>query len=208
MFVDRQEGLASLNQSLTRQRPGPAQFIPVYGRRRVGKTALLAHWAEQSGLPYIYWVADKEPPAAQRRSLAARLMDMPEAQAPAFDGWPAFWRWSASQATKDQEKRILILDELSYASEADPALRSALQHTWDQQLKTPNLIIVLCGSQVKTIATIMPRQSPLFRRSTGQWLLQPLPFSALEEFFPDLVPGRTGGAVCHCRGHPRLFGMA
>ena len=188
MFFDRQEELAFLNQLLTRKRPGPAQLILLYGRRRVRKTALLTHWAEQSGLPYTYWVADKEPPAAQRRSLTARLMDMPEEQAPAFDGWPAFWRWFAAQAAKDPARRILILDELSYASEADPAMLSALQHTWDQQLKTSNLMIVLCGSQVKTMETIMHHQSPLFGRFTGQWFLQPLPFSALKEFFPHWSP--------------------
>jgi uncharacterized protein len=188
VFVNRQEELAFLNQLLTRKRPGPAQLILVYGRRRVGKTALLSHWVEQSGLPYTYWVADKEPPAAQRRGLAARLMEMPEEQAPAFDGWPAFWRWFASQAIKDTERHILILDELPYASQADPAMLSALQHTWDQQLKTSNLIIVLCGSQVKTMETIMHRQSPLFGRFTGQWFLQPLPFSALKGFFPKWSP--------------------
>lgn len=202
MFVNRQEELAFLNQLLTRQRPGPAQLILVYGRRRVGKTALLTHWAEQSGLPYTYWVADKEPPAAQRRSLAARLMDMPEEQAPAFDGWPAFWRWFASRAVKDKETHILILDELPYASEADPAMLSALQHTWDQGLKTSNLIIVLCGSQVKTMETIMHRQSPLFGRFTGQWFLQPLPFSALKEFFPDRSPAERVALYAIAGGIP------
>ncbi len=34
----------------------------------------------------------------------------------------------------------------------------------------------------------MQRQSPLFGRFTGQWLLQPLPFSALKEFFPNWSP--------------------
>lgn len=185
MFVDRQEELTFLNQLLNRQKPGPAQLILMYGRRRVGKTALLAHWARHSGLPYTYWVADKEPPAAQRRSLFARLMDMPEEQVTSFDGWPAFWRWFVQYLNNSDDKRILILDEVQYASEADAAMLSALQHSWDQHLKHTNLIMVLCGSQVKTMETIMHRQSPLFGRFTGQWLLQPLPFLALKEFFPN-----------------------
>ena len=31
----------------------------------------------------------------------------------------------------------------------------------------------------------MHHQSPLFGRFTGQWLLEPLPFHALKEFFPN-----------------------
>lgn len=47
------------------------------------------------------------------------------------------------------------------------------------------MVIVLCGSQVRTMETLLARQSPLFGRMTGQWYLQPLAFATLREFFPD-----------------------
>jgi hypothetical protein len=31
------------------------------------------------------------------------------------------------------------------------------------------LVLVLCGSQITTMAAIMQHQSPLFGRFTGQW---------------------------------------
>ena len=185
MFIDRHEELAFLNHLLTRKQPGPAQLLLLYGRRRVGKTELLKHWAVQSGLPFTYWAADKEPAALQRRSFMAAMLDMPEEQATAFDSWPALWRWLAPRLAERADKQILILDELSYASAADPALLSALQHAWDHHLKDSNLVLVLCGSQVTTMEAIMQHQSPLFGRFTGQWHLQPLPFSSLREFFPN-----------------------
>lgn len=185
MFVDRQEELAFLNKLLTRKTPGPAQLVLLYGRRRVGKTELLKHWAKNSDLRFTYWAADKEPEALQRRGLMAKMMDMPEEEALTFNSWPALWRWLAPRLAAESEKQILILDELPYASEADPALLSALQHAWDQHLQTSNVILVLCGSQVKTMEAILQHQSPLFGRFTGQWHLQPLPFSSLREFFPE-----------------------
>lgn len=185
MFVDRHEELAFLNRLLTRKQPGPAQMLLLYGRRRVGKTELLKHWCQQSGIDYTYWAADKEPAALQRRSFMATMMDMPEEQATAFDSWPALWRWLAPRLAEKSDKQILILDELSYAAAADPALLSALQHAWDHHLQDSNVILVLCGSQVTTMEAIMQHQSPLFGRFTGQWHLQPLPFSSLREFFPD-----------------------
>lgn len=184
MFVDRHEELAFLNGLLTRKQPGPGQMVLLYGRRRVGKTELLKHWAQNSGTNFFYWAADKEPAVLQRRSFMAAMLDMPEEQATAFDSWPALWRWLAPRLAERSEKQILIMDELSYASAADPALLSALQHAWDHHLKESNLILVLCGSQVTTMEAIMQHQSPLFGRFTGQWHLQPLPFSSLREFFP------------------------
>ena len=73
MFVDREEELAFLNRIATRQRPGPAQLILLYGRRRIGKTELLLHWSQQSGIPTTYWTAENEPAALQRRKLFATL---------------------------------------------------------------------------------------------------------------------------------------
>lgn len=184
MFVDRQQELTFFNSLLTRQYPGPAQLVLLFGRRRVGKTALLRHWVEQSQLDYVYWVADKEAPALQRRSFMAKVLATPEQESTAFDSWPVLWRWLAPHLAQAETPQILILDELSYAADADEAILSAIQHAWDQHLKTSKLIVVLCGSQVNTMEALMQRQSPLFGRFTGQWRLQPLPFSALRLFFP------------------------
>jgi AAA+ ATPase superfamily predicted ATPase len=55
--VNREAELAFLNGVLERERP-TAQFVLLYGRRRVGKTVLLRHWAERSGVPHTYWAAE------------------------------------------------------------------------------------------------------------------------------------------------------
>ena len=115
----------------------------------------------------------------------AAILDMPEDQAASFESWPALLRWLAPRLAQQQEKSILIIDELSYVSAADPAVVSALQHAWDHHLKDSNLVIVLCGSQITTMEAIMQHQSPLFGRFTGRWFLQPLPFYSLDQFFPN-----------------------
>ena len=183
MFVDRQQELAFLNNLLERQHPGPAQMVLLYGRRRVGKTSLLLHWSIQAGMPATYWSAEKEPAALQRRKLYAALLNMPVNRAPIFESWVDVW--NAAAELIGEQKSILILDELPYAAEADPAMLSALQHAWDHHFKNSNLILVLCGSQVHTMETLLSHQSPLFGRMTGQWHLQPLTFSSLREFLPD-----------------------
>lgn len=182
MFVDRRAELTFFNELLTRRRPGPGQLILLYGRRRVGKTALLREWAEQSAVDHTYWAAEKESADLQRRKLYARLLNLPLRQAPLFDNWLELW--AAVSGLLGDRRHILILDELPYAAESDPAMLSALQHAWDAHFQHANLVIVLCGSQVKVMESIQTQQSPLFGRLTGQWHLEPLPFSALRDFLP------------------------
>lgn len=181
MFVDREKELHFLNQTLQRDERG--QMLLLYGRRRVGKTELLRQWAMGSGVPYAYWMAEKESPVLQRRKLFARLFDVPLDKAILFDAWSEFWDWCAPRLAS--KRQILILDELPYAITADSAMLSALQYAWDHYLQDAPLILALCGSQVNIMQTIQTHQSPLFGRLTGQWLLQPLPFAALRQFFPN-----------------------
>jgi AAA+ ATPase superfamily predicted ATPase len=183
MFVNRQAELEFLDSILGRRRPTAAQSILLYGRRRVGKTVLLRHWAEQSGVPTTYWAAEKEPGALQRRKLFARVLGVEPTRAAAFDAWADCWQ--AIAAFFADRRHILILDEFTYAVESDPAMLSSLQHAWDQTFKESQVVLVLCGSHVHTMETLQARQSPLFGRLTGQWWLQPLPFAALSEFLPQ-----------------------
>lgn len=74
MFIDRERELAFLDNLLLRTHAHPGQLLLLYGRRRVGKTALLRHWAAASGLPWSYWMAQKEPAPLQRRKLFAALV--------------------------------------------------------------------------------------------------------------------------------------
>jgi hypothetical protein len=182
MFVDRQTELAFLNAVLERNRPSVAQFVLLYGRRRVGKTVLLRHWAELSGLSHTYWAAEKETGGLQRRKLFARVLGVEPSHAPTFDTWADCWQTIAR--TLHDRRHILILDEFTYAAEADSAMLSSLQHAWDQHFKTSQLVIVLCGSHIHAMETLQARQSPLFGRLTAQWHLQPLPFLSLREFLP------------------------
>jgi uncharacterized protein len=92
--------------------------------------------------------------------------------------------WDAAAPILQAKRQILILDELPYAAEADSAMLSSLQYAWDQHFQKLNLVIVLCGSQVRVMEALFSRQSPLFGRMTAQWRLEPLPFSSLVEFFP------------------------
>jgi AAA+ ATPase superfamily predicted ATPase len=195
-FVDREAELANLNRLL--ERPG-GQFIIVYGRRRVGKTTLLLHWARAGGQPYVYWVASRNTATNLRRSLAEALWQhqhpfdkletspqepvatdeyLPEARS-----WRDLFRYAVRVA--DGERLILILDELPYAIEADSSLPSELQNAWDHDLKEAGLAVVVAGSHVGMMVKMQEYQAPLYGRFTARLPVKPLPFASLAEFLPD-----------------------
>ena len=181
-FVNREHELAFLDKLLDQPRSRAAQFVLMYGRRRVGKTRLLRHWSDQNDIPATYWVAEKENPALQRRKFVAEFEQRPLRQTPLFDSWSEVWELVADRIGDSQH--ILIIDELPYAAHADSALLSSLQHAWDRYFENSQLILILCGSQMRVMETLQFHQSPLFGRFTAQWHLKPLPFRSLEQFFP------------------------
>ena len=179
MFVDRQAELNFLDTVLHREHPGPAQLILLYGRRRIGKTLLLRHWVEGTGVPYTYWAAQKESALLQRSRLYARVAGVQQTR---FDSWADCWEAIANFYAN--RRHILIIDEFSYAAEAEAGMLSSLQHAWDQLFQHSQLVLILCGSHVHAMEDLLTYQSPLFGRFTGQWGLRPLPYASLEEFFP------------------------
>ncbi len=201
MFVDRTDELAMLQQLLSRER---SELLLLYGRRRVGKTALLRHWAGQSSPPWTYWMAQKEPAELQRRKLYAAIRGRAATStAPTFASWSELWDDVAALIRDD--RRILVLDELPWAIEADGAMLSALQYAWDIHFQHSNLILVLCGSQIRTMESILHQQAPLFGRLTAQYHLQPFPFEVIRQFFPTWSPDAQVAVYAIVGGVPQYL---
>ena len=69
--------------------------------------------------------------------------------ATSFESWDGLWQSVAAIFQGTPQGRILILDELPYAAEGDPAMLSSLQHAWDQRFRDLRVAILLCGSHVR-----------------------------------------------------------
>jgi AAA+ ATPase superfamily predicted ATPase len=184
-FVDRQREFQELDTVLQRQ---VAHFIVVYGRRRVGKTTLLLQWAQQTGRPYLYWVARRETAEAARHSLAQTWWrwaypETPDPQPPRFDSWSLLFEQMARML--GDQSLILIFDEFPYAVESDPSLPSHLQAAWDHNFKEKPLTLILAGSHIGMMVDLLHYQAPLYGRVTAQLPIEPLPYATLADFFPD-----------------------
>lgn len=184
MFVGREAELRALNDILGRR---GAQFLVVYGRRRVGKTTLLLEWARRSQTPTLYWVAAREPSALLLRSFSQSIYAhaYPDRQIDPLFSYPS-WEMALREAAAltQSQRLILIMDEFPYAAQSEHALPSLLQNAWDHAFKTTEVVLVLAGSQIGMMVDALSYHAPLYGRTTAQLSLKPLPFRSLSPFFP------------------------
>ena len=166
-------------------RRGPALYV-LYGRRRLGKTALLQRFAE--GLPGVYHMADRSTERDAIRLLAGSMalaLNEPTLGTAEYAHWYALF--AAFDRFRPRGKTFLILDEFQYLCEVQPAFSSILQKWWDENWSHTELMVVLCGSVVSMMyRETLARGSPLYGRRTGQWLMRPLGFRDAIRFFGGL----------------------
>jgi uncharacterized protein len=185
-FVSRQMELALLHNLYGR---AGAQFLILYGRRRIGKTALVGHWGKELSEPYFYWMASQTSATNQLRNFSQALFQFLHpgtAVAPTFSyaSWDAAFAEVARLASN--KRLVVVLDEFTYVMQADPEVPSLLQRAWDHQLKGSQVFLVLMGSLAGIIQrTALDYQSPLYGRATARLKLQPLPFGALADLLPN-----------------------
>jgi len=185
MFVNRVSELALLEKHY---RSNQAELFVLYGRRRVGKTELLARFCE--GKPHIFFVADQVSEQALRASFSAAINDAlfgPGQVNAVYNTWEDLFNTLARQA--QSERLIVVIDEFPYLVGSHPSLGSILQRLWDKTLKNSQIMLILNGSYIGMMEeTVLGYQAPLYGRRTAQYLLEPLEFLDAQLFFQPYTP--------------------
>ena len=172
VFVGRERELAVLDAAWTK---AASAFIPIYGRRRVGKSELIAHFMrDKPGVQFVGKTAASELQLREFAQEAARVLDEPLLAEMSARGWQALLEAITERWTGD-EKLVLAFDEFQWTCEASPELPSVLQQLWDRKWKkSGRVILILCGSFIGFMEReFLGKKSPLFCRRTAQFLLRP-----------------------------------
>lgn len=184
MFVGRQQELATLQSHYDN---GGFQFAVVYGRRRVGKTALLNEFARDKRT--LFFTALEQSDADNLRDFStaiAQFFGLPSTMG-SFDSWTDAIDYLAERAA--EERFVFIFDEFPYAAKRNEALPSILQVAIDRKLKTTNLFLALCGSNQGLMESqVLGKKSPLYGRRTIQIRLQQLGYLDAAIMLPGVSP--------------------
>ena len=178
-FVNREAELERL-QALYESEE--ATLAIVYGRRQIGKTALIIEsLREREGA--LYYQAVQETPAVQ----LTRFVETAESVYPGIADIKR--EWEPLLRYLIEKDAVVAIDEFPFLIETEPSLPSVLQRLWDHEVADREATFVLTGSAIGMIHEhVIDRGAPLYGRVSqvpnGRIELRALPFRSIQEFVP------------------------
>ena len=161
------------------------EMLILHGRRRVGKSYLLSHFAKLHSDNTVYFTGDKDSEKNNVQNFCEDLNRVLKVG----DFLNSFTTWndvySFLKTTEIKDRLVLIIDEFTYLYNSNPAYDSGLQNAIDKILKSKNIFLILCGSEVSVIEEIIDDSTkPLYGRKTSELKLLQFTYKEAREFFP------------------------
>lgn len=179
-FVGRHDYLKILHDIWS---SGKTKLIAVYGRRRIGKTALINVFS-RGKRAFIFEALEGEETAAQVRHFLDQLSQFagkPYIRDLNYKDWFQAFNFF-SQLIKEEQEIIICFDELSWMASGHTKLISIIKYFWDRDWKNhPHLLFILCGSVAFWMLKNVVRSKALYGRVSESLLIEPLkPFEVAE----------------------------
>lgn len=190
-MVGRKKEIQELNDLYS---SGNAEFVAIYGRRRVGKTYLVDQTFEgritfrHTGLsPIENRKTDDGLLRSQLRSFHESMLRQGlEADHCPKDWIEAFFMLSmALQKIDDGSRQLIFLDELPWMDTPRSFFITALENFWNGwACHRPNFMLIVCGSANSWIMNkLVNNHGGLYGRLTYQIKLSPFTLGECEEYF-------------------------
>lgn len=159
------------------------QTTLIYGRRRVGKSELIKHCLRKVDTSQLYYECKQTTEMNNTESLAALLSEQFELPPLQFGSMEALLDYLFRRA--QNESLILVLDEYPYLRETVKGMDSILQSLIDKYKNTSSMKLVLCGSYVDIMKSLLARENPLYGRVDLTIDLKPMDYYESAMFYPD-----------------------
>lgn len=182
-LVGREEEIKSLNHIM---KSSEAEFIVVYGRRRVGKTFLVNNFFDDTYAFKLTGLAKKgkkEQLANFTNSLNryrnGKKFTKPRTWYEAFDRLRELL-----ESLKINGKKVVFIDELPWMDSRGSNLISALEHFWNDWASTQSdMVLIVCGSATSWITgKILKNKGGLHNRVTQKIYLRPFTLAECKEY--------------------------
>lgn len=169
MFYGREKELQELKRRYSDNRK---EFGVIYGRRRIGKSALVRQFFK--GKKGLFFQAKQDTSYGNLKSFSYeldKLLGLPEVFV--FSSWQEALDELLKAAGND--RFLFVIDEYPYIVSQESSFSSVLQEFVDNA--PDNLFIIILGSDVSFLEKeLTDKKSPLYKRRTFEMRLDKLPF--------------------------------
>lgn len=179
-FIGREPEMDRLRGLLNKR---SASLIVVRGRRRIGKSRLLAEFGKEmksfffSGMPPVLKMN-----AQLQREEFANQMERAGLPGVKPDDWGNLF-WALSKHT-EKGHVLVVFDEISWMGGKDPTFLGKLKTAWDMYFsKNPHLVMALCGSISSWIEENILSSTGFVGRITIDLVLEELPLNVCNAFW-------------------------
>ena len=178
-FIGRTEEIEIIENALNSNR---FSAMLLYGRRRVGKTALLKHCLQSRKEKVLFFTAGKTSLQDNVKSFSAYVSDCFHTSA-AFEDMPHILSYISEQSKK--HSLILVIDEYSYFRNDNKLCDSWIQSFIDQNVNNKKLNIILSGSLADIMKKLIDSNEPLYGRFTAVLELHPFNYYFASRFYQE-----------------------
>ena len=172
MFIGRKREITALDKLYNSNK---FEFAVIYGRRRVGKTALINHFIDDKESIYFMGVESNEKQNLENFSKSIIEYSSGIEAETSFLSFQAALEYVFKLS--ERKRLILVIDEYPYVARSSKSLASTLQLLIDKYKDTSKLMLILCGSSMSYMEDeVLAYKSPLYGRRTAQMKIFPFSF--------------------------------
>lgn len=184
MFIGRERERKALENLY---RSDKFEFAVIYGRRRVGKSALINQFIGNRKAIYFMGVESNEKQNLENFSKSILEYSNGIETESTFPSFQTALEYVFRLAEK--ERLILAMDEYPYVARSSKSLASTLQLLIDKYHQSSKLMLILCGSSMSYMEDqVLAYKAPLYGRRTAQMKIMPFDFEEVCRYF-SYMPG-------------------
>lgn len=154
----------------------------IYGRRRVGKSELIKQILRESDIPGLYYECKQTTELHNVDSLSVLIAGSFHLPKPAFGSMEEVLDFLFERSCR--EKLIIVLDEYSYLRDCVKGMDSILQSLIDKYSDVSFVKLILCGSFVDIMKSLLYNENPLYGRVDLTINLKPMDYLESALFYP------------------------
>lgn len=182
MFIGREKELNALDNLYSSDK---FEFAVIYGRRRVGKTALINQFIGDKKSIYFMGVESNAKQNLENFSKSIIEYTSGIAADTSFQSFQAALEYVFKLS--ESERLILVIDEYPYVARSSKSLASTLQMLIDKYKDTSKMMLILCGSSMSYMEdNVLAYKSPLYGRRTAQMKILPFDFEESCRYLKNL----------------------